>query len=52
MATRKKRVTISLSDDRFMEFENLVKTSGMTKSTLVTSWILEKKEESKKGQKK
>lgn len=40
MATQKKRVTISLSDDRYAEFEKLVKDSGLTKSTLVTSWIL------------
>ena len=34
MVTDKKRVTISLSDERYSEFEKLVKKSGMTKSTL------------------
>lgn len=47
MATEKKRVTISLSDERYAEFEKLVKESGLTKSTLVTSWILK---EIEKGQ--
>ena len=47
MATQKKRVTISLSDERYAEFEKLVKESGLTKSTLVTSWILK---EIEKGQ--
>ena len=45
----KKRVTISLSDERYAEFEKLVKESGLTKSTLVTSWILK---EIEKGQEK
>lgn len=49
MATQKKRVTISLSDERYVEFEKLVKESGLTKSTLVTSWILR---EIEKGQEK
>lgn len=47
MVTQKKRVTISLSDERYAEFEKLVKESGLTKSTLVTSWILK---EIEKGQ--
>ena len=46
---KKKRVTISLSDERYAEFEKLVKESGLTKSTLVTSWILK---EIEKGQEK
>lgn len=49
MATQKKRVTISLSEDRYTELEKLVKQSGMTKSTLVTSWIIK---EIEKGQEK
>ncbi|BCP62937.1 MAG: ribbon-helix-helix protein, CopG family [Streptococcus orisratti] len=49
MVTKKKRVTISLSEDRVKELENLVKTTGLTKSTLVTTWILN---EIQKGQDK
>lgn len=44
MATDKKRVTISLSDERYEDFEKLVKETGFTKSTLVTSWILKELE--------
>ena len=40
MVTDKKRVTISLSDERYSSLKKLVKKSGMTKSTLVTSWIM------------
>lgn len=47
MVTQKKRVTISLSEDRYAELEKLVNQSGMTKSTLVTSWIIK---EIEKGQ--
>ena len=41
---KKKRVTISLSDERYADFEKLVKETGFTKSTLVTSWILKELE--------
>ena len=44
MATDKKRVTISLSDERYADFEKLVKETGFTKSNLVTSWILKELE--------
>lgn len=40
MATQKKRIVISLSDERAEEFEKLVRESGLTKSGLVTTWIL------------
>lgn len=53
MATDKKRVTISLSDERYADFEKLVKETGFTKSTLVTSWILKELEkQNQKGIKK
>ena len=51
MATQKKRIVISLSDERAEEFEKLVRESGLTKSGLVTTWILkeiEKGQENKK----
>ena len=37
MATQKKRIVISLSDERAEEFEKLVRESGLTKSGLVTT---------------
>lgn len=40
---------ISLSEERAEEFEKLVRESGLTKSTLVTTWILK---EIEKGQEK
>ncbi|MBY5006717.1 transcriptional regulator [Streptococcus suis] len=49
MATQKKRIVISLSEERAEEFEKLVRESGLTKSTLVTTWILK---EIEKGQEK
>jgi hypothetical protein len=49
MATQKKRIMISLSDERAEEFEKLVRESGLTKSGLVTTWILK---EIEKGQEK
>lgn len=49
MATKKKRIMISLSEERAEEFEKLVRESGLTKSTLVTTWILK---EIEKGQEK
>ena len=45
----KKRIVISLSDERAEEFEKLVRESGLTKSGLVTTWILK---EIEKGQEK
>ena len=47
MVTNKKRVALSLSDKRYAEFEQLVKESVMTKSTLVTSWIAREIEKNK-----
>ncbi|GAB6718929.1 hypothetical protein BOVMAS07_19700 [Streptococcus uberis] len=46
MATERKRITISLSDEKAEEFERLVEKSGLTKSGLVTTWI---QKEIKKG---
>ena len=41
----KKRIVISLSDERAEEFEKLVRESGLTKSGLVTTWILKRNRE-------
>lgn len=38
----KKRVMITLSDEKLIELERLAKKSGLSKSTLVTLWITEK----------
>ena len=52
MATQKKRIVISLSDERAEEFEKLVRESGLTKSGLVTTWILKRNRERSRKKKK
>ncbi|MBS6327973.1 MAG: transcriptional regulator [Veillonella sp.] len=39
MTTSKKRITISLTEEKIKDFEILVKKMGLTKSALVTIWI-------------
>lgn len=51
MVTQKKRIMISLSEERAEEFEKLVRDSGLTKSTLITTWILKETEKNREEQK-
>ena len=49
---KKKRIVISLSDERAEEFEKLVRESGLTKSGLVTTWIFKRNRKVKKNKKR
>jgi hypothetical protein len=48
MATEKKRITISLSEEVALNFEQLAKDFGLTKSGLITVWVKNEKEKLKK----
>lgn len=39
MKTNKKRISVSLTEEKIKDFEKLVKKMGLTKSTLVAIWI-------------